>query len=56
MSLTVIHNASYDTHFIINHLAEELKGELVCIGENMEKYINFSVPVKKECGDGKTIS
>ena len=22
----------------------------------MEKYITFSVPVKKECGDGKTIS
>ena len=52
----VIHNASYDTHFIINQLAEEFKGELNCIGENMEKYITFSVPVKKECGDGKTIS
>ena len=22
----------------------------------MEKYITFSVPVKKKCGDGKTIS
>ena len=31
----IIHNASYDTHFIINQLAEELKGELNCIGENM---------------------
>ena len=37
-----IHNASYDTHFIINHLAEESKGELnCCIGESMEKYITF---------------
>ena len=35
----VIHNASYDTHFIINQLAEEFKDELDCIGENMEKYI-----------------
>ena len=29
----IIHNASYDTHFIINQLAEEFKGELNCIGE-----------------------
>ena len=43
----VIHNASYDTHFIINQLAKEFKGELDCIGENMEKYITFSVPIKK---------
>ena len=42
-----IHNASYDTHFIISQLAEELKGELNCIGQNMEKYITFSVPIKK---------
>ena len=28
----IIHNASYDTHFIINQLAEEFKGELNCIG------------------------
>ena len=27
----IIHNASYDTHFIINQLAEEFKGELGCI-------------------------
>ena len=24
----IIHNATYDTHFIINQLAEEFKGEL----------------------------
>ena len=51
----IIHNASYDTHFIINQLAEEFKGELDCIGENMEKYITFSVPIKK-CNDCKTIT
>ena len=49
----IIHNASNDTHFIINQLVEEFKGELNCIGENMEKYITFSVPIKKECSDGK---
>ena len=52
----IIHNASYDTHFIINKLAEEIKGELNCIGENMEKYIAFSVPIKNKCDDGKTIT
>ena len=52
----IIHNASYDTHFIINQLVEEFKGDLDCIGQNMEKYITFSVPIKKKCGDGKTIA
>ena len=51
-----IHNASYDTYFIINQLAEEFKGELNCIGQNMKKYITFSVPIKKECDNGKTIA
>ena len=50
----IIHNANYHTHFIINQLAEEFKGELNCIGENMEKYITFSVPIKQECDDFKT--
>ena len=53
---TIIHNASYDTHFIINQLAEEFKGELNCIGEHMEKYITFSVSIKKECDGGKKIA
>ena len=48
------HNASYDTHFIISQLAEEFQGELNCIGDNMEKYVTFSVPIKKERDDGKT--
>ena len=52
----ITHNASYDTHFIINQLAEEFIGELNCIGENMEKYITFSVPIKKEYDDVKTIA
>ena len=43
----IIHNVSYDTHFIINQLAE-FKGELNCIEDNMEKYITFSVLIKKE--------
>ena len=39
---------------MINRLAIEFKGELNCIGDNMEKYIIFSVPIKKECDNGKT--
>ena len=44
-----IHNGSkYDYHFIIIELAEEFKGEFECLGENTEKYVSFSVPIKKE--------
>ena len=44
----VFHNGStYDYHFIIKELAEEFKGEFECLGENTEKYITFSVPIKK---------
>ena len=38
---------------MLNQLAKEFKGELNCIDDNMEKYITFSVPIKKEVNDGK---
>ena len=45
----MFHNGStYDYHFIIKNLAEEFEGEFECLGENTEKYITFSVPIKKE--------
>ena len=45
----VFHNGSnYDYHFIIKELAEEFEGNFVSLGENTEKYITFSVPVKKK--------
>ena len=45
----IIHNGSeYDYHFIIEELAEEFKGQFECLGENTEKYITFSVPIKKK--------
>ena len=51
----VIHNGSiYDYHFIIKQLAEEFKGKFECSGENLEKYITFSLPIKKEHDNGKT--
>ena len=44
-----IHNSSkYDYHFIIKKLAEQFKGQVECLGEKTEKYISFSVRIKKE--------
>ena len=48
-NLIVFHNGSrYDYHFITKQLAEDFKGQFECLGENTEKYITFSVPIKKE--------
>ena len=45
----VFHNGStYDYHFIIKDLVKEFDGNFECLGENTEKYITFSVPLKKE--------
>ena len=44
----VFHNGStYDYHFIIKELVKEFEGNFDCLGENTEKYITFSVPLKK---------
>ena len=37
----IIHNATYDTHFIINKLAEEFKGDLDCIGQTWKSIFLF---------------
>ena len=53
----VFHNGStYDYHFIIEQLAKKFKGKIDCLGENTEKYIIFSVPIKKELNNNKTIT
>ena len=53
----VFHNVStFDYHFIIKQLAKEFKGQFECLGENSEKYITFSVPIKKKLDNGKTIT
>ena len=41
---------------IIKQLAKELKGNFGCLGDNTEKYITFSVSVKKELDNVKTIT
>ena len=43
------HNGSnYDYHFIIKEVAKEFKRQLTCLGENIEKYITFTVPTEKK--------
>ena len=45
----VFHNGSIcDYHFIIKELVKEFEGNFECLGENTEKYITFSVPIKKK--------
>ena len=45
----VFHNGStYDYHFIIKELVKEFEGNFECLGENTEKYITFSVSIKKK--------
>ena len=50
----VFHNGStYDYQFIIKKLAREFNSNFDCLGENTEKYITFSVPIKKEHANSK---
>ena len=45
----VFHNGStYDYHFIIKELVKEFEGNFECLGENTEKYITVSAPLKKQ--------
>ena len=40
------HNGlNYDYLFIINKLAEEFEKQFTCLGQNIEKYIAFIVPI-----------
>ena len=53
----VLHNGStYDYHFMIKKIAEEFERKSGCLVENTEKYITFSVSIKKELASGKTIT
>ena len=41
---------------MIKKLAKEFKGDFDCLGENTEKYITFSAPIKKDLDNGKTVT
>ena len=55
ISVVFQNGSSYDYHFIIKGLVKELEGDLECLGENKEKYITLSVPMKKESNEDGTI-
>ena len=40
--------SNYDYHFITDKLTKEFKCQFDCLGENTEKYKNFSVLIEKE--------
>ena len=43
------HNGlTYDYQLIVKQLAEGFKGQFESLGENTEKYITFSVPIKED--------
>ena len=45
----VFYNRStHDYHFISKELVKEFEGNFDCLGENTEKYITFSAPIKKK--------
>ena len=45
----VFHNGSiYDYHFIIKELVKEFEGNFEYLGDNTEKYITVSVPIKEK--------
>ena len=49
----VFHNGfKYDYNVRVKELAKESE----CLKENTKKYITFSVPIKKELKNGKTIT
>ena len=49
------YGSTYDYHFIIKELAEEFEEQFECLGEYTEKYITFSVAIKKGLDNGKSI-
>ena len=43
-----VHKNSYDYHFILKEIAEEFKRQFTCLGENIEKYMTFTVPIEQK--------
>ena len=56
ITLIFQNDSTYDYHVIIEQLAKEFEGQSKCLGENTEKYITFSVLIKKELDNSKTIT
>ena len=54
--VNIYNSSEYDYHFLSKESAAEFKGEFECLGENTEKYISVSVPIKQEHDNDKTIT
>ena len=46
MSIDFRNGSNYGYHFLIKESAEEFEKHFTCLGENTEKYITSSVPIK----------
>ena len=56
ISVLFYYGSTYDYHFIIKELAEEFEGQFECLGENTDKYITSSLPIKKVLDNGKSVT
>ena len=54
-SSRISYSSTYDYHFKIEQLAKEFEARFECLGENTEKYYNFSVLIKRELDNSKKI-
>ena len=48
--------STYDYHFSTKKLVKEFDGLFECLGENTEKYITFSVAIKKQLENDKRVT
>ena len=46
--VVIYKGSTYDYHFIIKELAKQTEGQFESLGENTQKYIIFSVTIKKK--------
>ena len=51
--VAIYNGSNCDFHLLIVKLAKEFRSDMKCIPEDKEKYILFSIPLKKESEDGK---
>lgn len=52
----MVNGSNYDYHFIIEKLTETFEEQFEWLGENTEKYITFTAPIKKENKNGNSDS
>ena len=54
--ISVVNGSNYDYHFIIEKLTETFEEQFEWLGENTEKYITFTAPIKKKNKNGNSDS